>query len=427
MNQPNSQENQTLRAPGMARSLWSRLVSIGLDRPVARREIRHVKALNAICGVGAPALLIVMVLNLLLWVPVPRVLGIPVPLALGLPITAYFLLILRLNHQGRFTLARTLMLALGLLAAMSVGFQYSKTAIAAGLFGVGTTLVATPSHQRGLGVTFASGYFVLFFFGLLDFSPLGAYVPEAPTAVIITATMFGGLLFFAAAHGAREMKLAEDALERERDRADSILRNVLPDQIAERLKAGEARIADEFEEVSILFADVVDFTEFAKTRTAAEVVTTLDALFREFDVITERHGLEKIKTIGDAYMAAAGVPSPDNDHRSAAVETALAMHKVMERADGVFAGLHVRIGIHSGPVVAGVIGERKFLYDLWGDTVNTASRMESHGMRGEVQVTREFANKLGGVYELTPRGQIDVKGQGVMELFLVRNPNPAGP
>jgi guanylate cyclase len=177
-------------------------------------------------------------------------------------------------------------------------------------------------------------------------------------------------------------------------------------------------IADHFAEASILFADVVDYTVLAQRLPPAQMVGILDQLFSRFDVLVERHGLEKIKTIGDCYMAAAGVPIPSPDHARSAALLALEMRDVLVAS--AVAGqpdLELRIGINSGPVVAGVIGTKRFVYDLWGDAVNTASRMESHGTPGEIQITRATYELLKNEFVCRPRGTILVKGKGEMETW----------
>jgi adenylate cyclase len=187
-------------------------------------------------------------------------------------------------------------------------------------------------------------------------------------------------------------------------------------------------IADHFVEASIVFADVVDFTPLAQRLPPTEVVGLLDRLFTRFDALVEQHGLEKIKTIGDCYMAASGVPEATPDHARRAALLALDMRESIERsavAEGF--GLELRIGINSGPVVAGVIGSKRFLYDLWGDSVNTASRMESHGTPGQIQVTRATYDLLKDEFDCTHRGTIEVKGKGAMETWYVvaeRSPAP---
>ncbi len=209
---------------------------------------------------------------------------------------------------------------------------------------------------------------------------------------------------------------------RERDeaqqRSEQLLLNILPGPIAQRLKRDPSTIADAYEDVTVLFADLVDFTAYSARRGPRELVDVLNDVFTEFDQLAERLGLEKIKTIGDAYMVVAGLPTPRADHAEAAAEMALAMQEVVARRTlRTGEPLQLRIGIHSGPVVAGVIGRKKFIYDLWGDTVNTASRMESHGLPGVIQVTADTSARLRDAYELRERGTIQVKGKGEMHTY----------
>ncbi len=209
-------------------------------------------------------------------------------------------------------------------------------------------------------------------------------------------------------------------LEGERAKAERLLRNVLPGPIAERLKQGEGTIADAFGSVTVLFADIVGFTALSSSVPAAELVIVLNDVFSRFDALAERHGLEKIKTIGDAYMVVAGVPEPREDHASAVAAMALDMLDEIESFNAARGtSLGIRIGVHSGPVVAGVIGKRKFIYDIWGDTVNTASRMESTGLPGRVQVSDVTAKALDGQLVMEDRGVIAVKGKGEMRTWLL--------
>jgi adenylate cyclase len=210
------------------------------------------------------------------------------------------------------------------------------------------------------------------------------------------------------------------ALALEQERSERLLLNVLPAPIAARLKAGEAVIADAFPEVTVLFADLVDFTRRSRRIGPAQVVAALNELFSAFDRLAQRHGLEKIKTIGDAYMVAGGLPEPRPDHAVAIAEMALAVQaEVTRRADPSGQPLQVRIGIDTGPVEAGVIGTSKFSYDLWGDTVNTASRMESHGIAGCIQVTERTYQRLRDGYRLERRGPIQVRGMGEMVTYFL--------
>jgi class 3 adenylate cyclase len=217
-------------------------------------------------------------------------------------------------------------------------------------------------------------------------------------------------------------------LDRERARAELLLENMLPGPIAERLEAKPGRIADHIGEITVLFADIVGFTPLSERLPPAELVALLDEIFSGFDDLAKRHGLEKIKTIGDAYMVVGGAPTARLDHAVAVAAMALEMNDlVAARATNDGAPLALRIGIHSGPAVAGVIGKQKYTYDLWGDTVNTASRMESHGVAGEIQVTQETRDLLEGRYLLEPRGVLPIKGKGEMPTFFLKGPRVLAP
>jgi adenylate cyclase len=208
-------------------------------------------------------------------------------------------------------------------------------------------------------------------------------------------------------------------------RVEALLLNVLPAEIAQRLQSDPNSIADHFDDASILFADVVDFTPLANRLDAREVVGLLDRLFTSFDELVDRYEVEKIKTIGDCYMVAAGVPRQRPDHAHALAGLALEMRECAKRClpDGIDHDLRLRIGISSGPVVAGVIGRRRFLYDLWGDTVNMASRMESHGTPDEIQITRSTWELLRGDFVTEPIGLVDVKGKGEIETWRLVGPH----
>jgi len=225
-----------------------------------------------------------------------------------------------------------------------------------------------------------------------------------------------------------ETRKLYDQVVAEQKVSERLLLNVLPHAIAERLKGHPeviadsftAIIADSFAEVTVLFADIVGFTMFCESVSAEVVVEVLNQIFTRFDSIADQRGLEKIKTIGDAYMAAAGLPVPVTDHTVRAAHMALDMIEAMDRFnEQSLHKLEVRIGISTGPVVAGVIGKRKFLYDLWGDAVNSASRMESHGMPGRIQVTDSTRQRLGEPFMLETRGVIDVKGKGEMHTWFL--------
>ena len=232
-----------------------------------------------------------------------------------------------------------------------------------------------------------------------------------------------------------ESKKLYDQVVAEKKVSERLLLNVLPYSIAERLKGRPEVtadsftevIADSFEEVTVLFADIVEFTKFSEGVSAEVLVDVLNDIFTRFDSIADNRGLEKIKTIGDAYMAVAGLPVPVEDHAIRAAHMALDMIEAMDHYNEHSGHqLKVRIGIETGAVVAGVIGKRKFLYDLWGDTVNTASRMESHGVSGRIQLTDATRQRLSDPFMLEKRGAIEVKGKGEMHTWFLNSRNETG-
>ena len=207
----------------------------------------------------------------------------------------------------------------------------------------------------------------------------------------------------------------------EQEKSEKLLLNILPKPISDRLKRGETQIADSFKEVTVMFSDLVNFTKISANIPPAELVRRISKIFSRFDQLAERYDLEKIKTIGDAYMIVGGVPTPREDHAEAIADMALdmleAIRQFRQDEDQPF---DIRIGIHTGSVVAGIIGMKKFAYDLWGDTVNTASRMESHGLPGSIQISDVTYRYLGDKYLLEDRGKVWVKGKGDMNTYLLK-------
>lgn len=222
--------------------------------------------------------------------------------------------------------------------------------------------------------------------------------------------------------------LAEEALAEANARSERLLLNILPEPIAERLKAEESPIADRIDEVTVLFADVVGFTPLSQLLSPDALVLLLNRIFSSFDDLSERFGLEKVATIGDGYLAVSGLPTPRPDHMSAAADMALAMRETLrQHVVPGYGQLGMRFGLATGSVVAGVIGKRKFRYDLWGDTVNTASRMESHGEPGMIHVTADVYRALADRYDFQPRGEIPIKGKGPMETYFLISPREPSP
>jgi class 3 adenylate cyclase len=209
-------------------------------------------------------------------------------------------------------------------------------------------------------------------------------------------------------------------LEAEQAKSEHLLLNILPQPIAHQLKQGYHIIADSFPEVTVLFADISDFTQLSARLSPKELIELLNRVFSAFDRLSDQYGLEKIKTIGDAYMVVGGLPKPRADHAEAVAAMALDMlEEVAQLSTQSAKPLSIRIGMHIGPVVAGVIGEKKIAYDLWGDTVNIASRMETHGLPGHIQTTQALYDRLRNRYEFQKRGIVDVKGKGQMVTYLL--------
>jgi adenylate cyclase len=302
-----------------------------------------------------------------------------------------------------------------------------------GLWGILAPLGALVFSDVRNAARWYVAYLVVFLGSGIAGELLGGVSPAVPewftsTMLALNVTVGGTIVFTLLALFAAQRRNALAALREEQARAERLLLNILPRSIADRLKAETQTIADQISAASILFADVADFTPLAERLPPAEMVGVLDHLFSHFDVLAERYGLEKIKTIGDCYMVAAGVPAPRPDHARALALMALDMQAAMRSVDEIrHFGLELRVGINSGPVVAGVIGRKRFLYDLWGDAVNTASRMESHGTSGRIQITRATKELLDDEFVCEPRGTIPVKGKGEMEAWYLagRRVDPA--
>src|SRR5215207_5299456 len=301
---------------------------------------------------------------------------------------------------------------------------------AVGLWGILAPLGALVFSDVRAAVRWYVAYVVMFLGSGIAGELLGGVSPAPPgwfttTMLALNVAVGGTIVFTLLALFARERRDALAALRQEQAKAENLLLNILPRSIADKLKAQTQPIADHFQSASILFADVADFTPWSERLPPAEVVGYLDHLFSHFDELAERYGLEKIKTIGDCYMVAAGVPTPRPDHARALALMALDMVEAMRSSAEVgHFGLELRVGINSGPVVAGVIGRKRFLYDLWGDAVNTASRMESHGASGRIQITGATKDLLEDEFVCEPRGTIAIKGKGEIEAWYLVAPRP---
>lgn len=281
------------------------------------------------------------------------------------------------------------------------------------LWGFLVTLGATIFLGRGTGSFFwLSAYIV----SMIASSIIGTRITPLYTMPhpenILLVNMTAVVLF---------IYIVLDYFVRQRDtfqkKSDDLLRNILPESIAERLKQGSGLIAEHFADASVLFADIVDFTPMSTRLSPEELVALLNDVFSEFDRLIDMHRVEKIKTIGDCYMVSAGVPRPRADHAHALASLALEMQALVRKRTFGGQQLRLRIGINSGPLVAGVIGQRKFIYDMWGDVVNTASRMESHASIGTIQISRETYLRIRNNFNCILLGTIQVKGKGAMEVY----------
>jgi len=257
--------------------------------------------------------------------------------------------------------------------------------------------------------------------------PIIFLTAKTDTADIVRGFELGAVDYVAKPFNAHELlarvntHLTLDYLHRENER---LLLNVLPASIANKLKQQVGIIAERFDDVSVLFADIVGFTPLSARLSPTELIESLNRVFSGFDELADHHKLEKIKTIGDGYMVAGGLIEQNADHLAAMATMALAMHENVRKLDSQFGGLSLRIGLQVGSVIAGVIGIRKFIYDVWGDTVNTASRLESHGAPGRTHVSEMVFERLQGRFAFEARGTIELKGRGPMNTYFLGAPTP---
>jgi adenylate cyclase len=328
--------------------------------------------------------------------------------------TALALMGLHLRPR-RFALAINLLLAtvfvVGLIVTTLFGGLLESGLIV--IFNLAIVLAAL----LALGFRAASWWFAAFVASIVyaavihnRIDPL--YEPRPTSEAAFNLIAFGVLTFVVTVYFVRQR-------DRFQNQSDDLLHNILPDEIAARLKANTTMIADSFASASVLFADVVDFTPMSAEMSAADLVALLNCIFTSFDTFVDELALEKIKTIGDAYMVASGVPVPRRDHAEAVADLALRLRDHVASKEFEGRRIRLRIGINSGPVVAGIIGTHKFAYDLWGDVVNTASRMQSEGLPGAIQISRSTFSLIEDGFVCERRGPILVKGKGEMDTYIL--------
>jgi class 3 adenylate cyclase len=406
----------------------TRLVNAGFDSPTPA-ENRRVRAINLVAmlaifvnvayGIGW-ALLDFTELRPLILTNTVSVIGMS--------------LVIYLNHRGLTNPAMWLLVAVGLFnttaAALLMGldtggFLFIIIIPVTAVFLVRSNDLGTQVVLIGAGVVAMVGVV------LIDPPPPTAIQGTAIETALLVSSIAVTVIFVCGVvlYSRRLADNAEVELEIAKQRSEELLLNILPHEIADRLKAGEVVIADRAEHVSVLFADLVDSTPMSEQLTPRQMVEVLNELFTPFDDLADVLGLEKIKTIGDAYMVVGGLPVERADHLEAIAEMALRMQEeVAKHSVANFGALEMRYGIHTGPVVAGVIGKRKFSYDLWGDTVNTAARMESHGVPGRIQVTAAVCDGLAGTYRFEKRGPVEIKGKGMLTTYFLmegQSPTPS--
>ena len=408
----------------MIRDVFSRTFSlisrIGAD-PNDSDDVRLQKALLA---TGAIMFILAGALWGMMYIAFGEPLAGSIPLSYA-AISLLSVLLFSLTHRYRFFRFSqlTLILLLPFLLMLSLGgFVNSSAVILWSLIcPLGALLFDEPRHAPR---------WLLAYLGLLVLSGvLQPYVsardhPLSSTLVTIFFVMnIAGVSTIAIAllaYFVDQKDLFLGLLRVEQDKSENLLLNILPKEIAAILKNENRTIADHFDGTSIMFADMVNFTPLSASMPPAQMVDLLNEIFTYFDSLVEKYGVEKIRTIGDSYMVASGVPRPRPDHAQLLVRMALEMRDYVSQH--TFCGTHevnFRIGINSGPVVAGVIGRKKFIYDLWGDAVNTASRMESHGAAGKVQITRETHELIQDEFVCEARGTVNVKGKGEMNVWYV--------
>ncbi len=296
------------------------------------------------------------------------------------------------------------------------GFASSGAFIGWGIVSIIGGVIALPSKEKVIAP--AIYFMLLILLGIYDPYIRQTYQQLNPTGSLILFLIF----FITISIMVLSMVyIYIIVLNKERARSESLLLNILPKSIAERLKLGEKSIADLYPDVTVLFTDMVGFTKFTESLEPSKLVKILNEYFSVFDRLTDKYGVEKIKTIGDAYFAVSGLPDKNANHAHSIALFSLDLIKELKRLNSKLnINLNLRIGIHTGPVIAGVIGMKKFTYDLWGDTVNIASRMESHGVIGEIQISKNTYQLLKDNFIIEKRGIIPIKGKSDMEVFLLK-------
>ena len=405
------------------RLAMKQLAGLGVADGQSPYEQRRIRIINVVALDAS----ILTALFAVLFLPARPEQRVPLWAYLGLLVVylAGYALTLVLNWRGLHEAAVALLLGTGLFnitaVSFTVGFRTGPavfvTAVAIG------AVIVTELRSRVLRWAVVALVVLVYALLVVMDPPVAPGLAGTWIEDSLIAASFAGMVGFVVAvvwYQRRLADTAEEELSEANERSELLLLNILPPDIAERLRAGEYPIADEKPDVTVLFADIVGSTAITEQLSATDLVTTLDGLFSAFDDIVDMHGLEKIKTVGDSYFAVAGLTEGRQDHTQSAADAVLSMREELKRHHfPVMGEVHMRFGLHTGPVMAGVIGKRKFSYDVWGDTVNTASRMESTGEANMIQVSQQVYERLRDGYELEGRGSVTVRGKNEMPTYML--------
>ncbi|MCB1192701.1 MAG: adenylate/guanylate cyclase domain-containing protein [Leptospiraceae bacterium] len=403
----------------MLQLIWNYLAYIGTALAKDTSEHKHILLVNSL----ALFLTVFFTINLF------QMIAFSYP-TIGIISSILYVLLLPftvvLNSMGKFTSARFFLISLSflyitlttiLIGNSGRGHFYYLTEIFVVFF------VFPPYRKKRIfsTITFLFLAFSIFEIFHSDLKPLVTFDPQTlKIQQIVYNFIFGSILVAFSFYIHSIFRKAELTAQLEHDKSQKLLQNILPLSVIAKLRDNPDTIAENFEECTVLFSDIVGFTEMSRKMSAYALVSLLNEVFSSFDDLAEKHNLEKIKTIGDAYMVVGGLPEPDPNHAENVAQFALEMQTVIQGfKQKMQIPLELRIGIHSGGAVAGVIGKKKFIYDLWGDSVNTASRMESHGLPGQIHVSESTYNRLKEKFQFKERGMVTVKGIGNMKSYFL--------
>lgn len=406
----------------MMKNIWYKLLSLGVISSLEEIDIKHIKLLNALTTFSGLFSLIYLAIEIPYY-PATRWLIFCLVMLSGL-----FFIVFWLNKRANFLAAR-LLFNLSALAFISFYVLALGPQVNGQIFFLLVTVTAffiypeTEKHYQYAIIFLSAVIFITVEIYFYFFTQPLLKIPDALAVLFKLSFSIGFLIFLTtfSYYIANHYQEAEKLLALEKKYSDDLLHSILPDSIIKRLKIEPGIIADRFEATTILFADIVGFTELSEQATPRTLVKLLNQMFSVFDELTDYYGLEKIKTMGDAYMVAGGLPIANKNHAQTVANLALDMQaKLAEFNQQQRQNFQIRIGIHTGSVIAGVIGIKKFVYDIWGDAVNIASRMESHGIAGEIQVSEATYLALKDQYVFEERGTIEVKGKGEMRVYLLK-------